>query len=220
MPDVTGGSTRTRYSDLIKGFDPFETEAYVDYCFESVDVKGSAATDNIGIPLKYSTANSAYYIFTANIDWAANTAKSLGDVVKPTTQNGYEYVCITAGTTNDTEGEPTWPTTEGATVTETDGVAWLCRRAYTGDSGSLSDGSEICILVGAKEGAGFNQADTTLSYTAISMPVIFRGPAGIAEDGITWGSVAAADQAEFLAALKRKGFTVVASGTTVTPTFV
>lgn len=223
MPDVTGGSTRTRESDLIKGYNSFENEAGVNYCFATVDVKAASETDidNIGIPLKWSAANSAFYVFTENVDWAANTAKSLGDVVKPTTQNGYEYVCITAGTTNDTEGEPTWPTTIGATVTETDGVVWLCRRAYMGDSGpAATAGSEICVTVGAAEGKGFNQADTTLDTTAVSMTVMYRGPSTVVEDGFTWGSVVEADQDEFYAAFERKGISVMESGTTVDPTFV
>jgi len=58
--------------------------------------------------------------------WFSAIAKTLGDIVTPMTPNGYSYTCITAGTTNDTEGEPAWPTTIGATVVEADGVKWKC----------------------------------------------------------------------------------------------
>ena len=54
--------------------------------------------------------------------WAATTAYSLGDVVKPTTSNddGYYYICTAAGTSGGTE--PTWP---GAGGSVTDGtVTW------------------------------------------------------------------------------------------------
>lgn len=67
-------------------------------------------------------------------DWAASTTATArtatlpGTIVRPTTKNGYVYECTTGGTTNDTEGEPTWPTTPGGTVTETDGVVWTCRE--------------------------------------------------------------------------------------------
>jgi hypothetical protein len=62
----------------------------------------------------------------SNPTWQSNTIVELGDTVVPTVSNGYAYKCTIAGTTNDTEGEPTWPTTVGQTVTETDGVKWEC----------------------------------------------------------------------------------------------
>lgn len=45
-----------------------------------------------------------------------STAVSLLDTVIPTTANGRMYRCTTAGTTG--AGEPTWPTTDGGTVTD------------------------------------------------------------------------------------------------------
>jgi lambda family phage minor tail protein L len=46
----------------------------------------------------------------AYTSWAATTAKSVGDVVRATTQTGFGFVfrCIVAGTTGSTE--PVWPT--------------------------------------------------------------------------------------------------------------
>lgn len=61
--------------------------------------------------------------------WAASTAYSFGDLVMPTTANGYRYRCTTAGTSNDTEGEPTWDTVLGGTTTETDGVEWETEKS-------------------------------------------------------------------------------------------
>jgi len=61
--------------------------------------------------------------------WAASTAYtayvkgvSFASVVIPTTANGYQYRCITAGTSHSSE--PTWPTDLGVIVTETGGVVW------------------------------------------------------------------------------------------------
>jgi len=59
-------------------------------------------------------------------DWAASTAYSLGNFVKPTTINAFCYECTTAGTSGTTE--PTWPTTPGNTVTDNTAV-WTCRDA-------------------------------------------------------------------------------------------
>ena len=46
--------------------------------------------------------------------FAASTAYSLGDIVEPTTPNGYIYEVTQAGTSST---EPTWPTTLGSTIT-------------------------------------------------------------------------------------------------------
>lgn len=54
--------------------------------------------------------------------WAAGTAYVVGDVIRPTTGNGYLYKCIIAGTSHATT-EPTWTTTAGQV--NTDGtVTW------------------------------------------------------------------------------------------------
>lgn len=56
--------------------------------------------------------------------WAANTAYALNDRKKPTAANGYHYVVTVAGTSHATT-EPTWPTTEGATITDGT-ITWRC----------------------------------------------------------------------------------------------
>lgn len=60
--------------------------------------------------ITYTAANS----FTTT--WAASTAYTTGDVVRPTTGNGHLYRCIVAGTSGGTE--PSWPTVSGDTVTD------------------------------------------------------------------------------------------------------
>lgn len=54
---------------------------------------------------------------TGTTTWAVNTPYALNANVIPTTPNGFYYTCTTAGTSNATT-QPTWPTTEGATVTD------------------------------------------------------------------------------------------------------
>lgn len=59
-------------------------------------------------------------------DWAANTAKSVGSWVRPTSSSLYRYECTTAGTTGATI--PTFSSTIGGTVT--DGTCiWTARQA-------------------------------------------------------------------------------------------
>lgn len=67
--------------------------------------------------LTYTAANSWA------TQWAASTAQLVGAIVRPTTGNGFVYRAQAAGTT--AASEPTWPTTIGATVTDS-GVTWTC----------------------------------------------------------------------------------------------
>lgn len=63
--------------------------------------------------------------------WAASTAYVVGDYVRASVYDERRYICTTAGTSNDVEGEPTWDTTIGNTTTETDGVEWEALAAFT-----------------------------------------------------------------------------------------
>jgi len=60
--------------------------------------------------------------------WAASTAYNVGDVVRPTSRNGFVYVCTAAGTSGSSE--PSWPTTAGQTVTDND-ITWECYENFT-----------------------------------------------------------------------------------------
>lgn len=53
--------------------------------------------------------------------WQASHAYGIGAYVKPTTRNGHVYVAVNAGTSG--ASQPTWPTTNGGTVTN-GGVTW------------------------------------------------------------------------------------------------
>lgn len=220
MPTLTGGTTRDRFSELVKAYNKFEDQFGVNYCFATIEVEGSGDIDNIGVPVMWSESDGAFIEFAANDDWEASTAYTLGDIVKPTTQNGYEYVALNSDTSAATE--PTWPTTPGATVTETGDQQWLCRPAYSGNGidSPLPNGANLAVICGAAEGSGFNYSDTTLSSTAVNMTAIYRGPAALAKDGFEWGSIAADDQNEFYTAIEKQGIALVESGTTAAPTFV
>ena len=65
----------------------------------------------------------AGYNLTQPSAWAASTDYSVGDYVRPTSANGYNYECTVAGTSGTSE--PTWPTTIGETVTD-GSITWKC----------------------------------------------------------------------------------------------
>ncbi len=55
-------------------------------------------------------------------DWEATTSYTLGQMVQPTTPNGFVYKCVSAGVSDS--GEPTWPIVGlGSTVVD-DSVMW------------------------------------------------------------------------------------------------
>ena len=55
--------------------------------------------------------------------WAASTAYVVGDVIKPTTDNGYYYTCSTAGTSDSSE--PTFGEVIDGTTNDNTAV-WTC----------------------------------------------------------------------------------------------
>ena len=60
--------------------------------------------------------------------WASSTAYAIGSRRRPTSLNGYHYRVIVGGTSG--ASQPTWPTTEGATVADGT-VTWMCQRTPT-----------------------------------------------------------------------------------------
>lgn len=91
--------------------------------------------------------------------WAAATAYQVGDVVRPTTGNGFLYRAIVAGTSH-TVTEPTWPTTIGQTVTD-NGVTWQCagRRIVVFDAADPSWPNST--LSGVRYGVVYNRTPAT-----------------------------------------------------------
>lgn len=68
--------------------------------------------------------------------WAASTAYSVGDLVRPTTANGHIYICVVAGTSGGSE--PTWPTVANQTVADNT-VTW----AETGRAKIVIDADNV-----------------------------------------------------------------------------
>jgi hypothetical protein len=78
--------------------------------------------------------------------WTADTAMDVGDIVVPTAglENGFRYECTAVAGDQKTHAttEPTWPTTEGATVVD-DQVTWTCR--YGNHLGSGANGATLAL---------------------------------------------------------------------------
>jgi hypothetical protein len=63
--------------------------------------------------------------------WSADDDVALGDRRRASVYDAREYEVTVAGTTNDTEGEPTWDTTVGNTTTEVETSVWAATTLYT-----------------------------------------------------------------------------------------
>lgn len=76
-----------------------------------------------------TTVNGLTYVasrrYPANPLWTANNAEAVGNIVEPNTANGFKYTVTATLGANPTTGatEPTWPTTDNATVNENSAIA-------------------------------------------------------------------------------------------------
>lgn len=93
--------------------------------------------------------------YNAYQSWVGNRGYGLGDVVKPTSPNGYVYECTTEGTSG--ANEPSWPTSVGSTV-EDGSVVWTCGVVETqyGQNYGVTNIREWAIKrrISSEEGSG------------------------------------------------------------------
>jgi len=78
---------------------------------------------NGGERVQPTTPNGYYYEATTELTppaWAPAVKRAVGDVIQPTVATGWKYVCtaVTGDNPISAGREPTWPQTDGATVTE------------------------------------------------------------------------------------------------------
>lgn len=93
------------------------------YWLQSATAWSADTVFTVGVQVQPIVPNgwlySAQRIGAANPTWTAKKGISNGDVLEPTVANGFKYTAAVTGT-GPTTGltEPTWPTTDGATVVE------------------------------------------------------------------------------------------------------
>jgi len=102
----------------------FEGGDVFHYWLEKGEIWQPNKTYFPGTLIRPSTGNGLAYRLegdtSAYLPWAANVARALGDVVVPTTDNGYKYTVIetTGSAARSGTTEPVWPTNAGETVFE------------------------------------------------------------------------------------------------------
>lgn len=104
--------------------------------------------------------------------WAANTALNVGDVIHPTTPNGYIFEVTTAGTTGATE--PTWPS---QTTDVTDGTVQytgvrLIQPVINGYVTTTLDSPSLppaALFAQGARGIWIDPSDITTLYTDVAM---------------------------------------------------
>lgn len=103
-----------------------DTHAYVsDLTNELSTGGGYTAGTTGGGGLAISTPTMTYTAANSwATTWAASTAFTVGQVIRPATGNGFLYRCIVAGTSD--ASTPTFLTVLGGTTAETGTVRWEC----------------------------------------------------------------------------------------------
>jgi len=117
--------------------------------------------------------------------WAATTAYSVGDVCKPTVENGYLYRCTSAGTSDS--GEPTWPTPEDSSGADwgdevvDDGATWELWSYNTSEDEITQEngytGPET-LGTGSSDGLAEDEANNQAEYTSSDITITATGSVG------------------------------------------
>lgn len=97
-----------------------DTHDYVDDLTNELTTANGYTVGGVALGTKTLTYTAASSFAT---QWAASTAYTVDDVVRPTTGNGFLYRAAVAGTSSGTQ--PTWPTVIGANVVDNT-VTWDC----------------------------------------------------------------------------------------------
>jgi hypothetical protein len=103
--------------------------------------------------------------------WTASTAYVIGNIVRPTSANGFVYKCTTAGTTS--AAQPTWPITGIGTTVVDGSVIWALyapHHPYTEIKLALSSGG----LPGATGGAPLSLPPTISSGVGGAIAIYIR----------------------------------------------
>ena len=157
-----------------------------DYTFKLLISDGSLIYGYDGttveiIPLVYS-------------DWATITAKSAGNRVIPTVENGFFYECVLS-TGNTAVGEPTWPVVIGDQIVD-GSVTWKCAGYY---AFSVNIWVTLAVIQASQQvvpttANGYYYTCTTAGTTAGTQPSWPMTVGGTVTDGtVVWTCTAEVD---------------------------
>ncbi|MGC4093421.1 MAG: hypothetical protein QM756_37105 [Polyangiaceae bacterium] len=121
--------------------------------------------------------------WAAPTTWAVATAYKVGDIVVPSTANGYFYRATVAGT-SDASTEPTWGTSLAGTVTD-NGITWTAVGKVKTNGVVYSVGDAI---LDTATGNAFKAAAGS-GATAIASLNAVGGAANTADGAITWTTI-------------------------------
>lgn len=119
-----------------------------------------------------------------------SAAVALNDTVLPATPNGRIYKCTTAGTTG--AGEPTWPTTEGGTVT--DGTAVWTEQTTAMEAGTFTEVSggsyaRVGVTASLANFAGTQSAGSTTASSGTGGTTSNNGAISFLAPTGNWGLI-------------------------------
>jgi hypothetical protein len=144
--------------------------------------------DGTVVQAGFSSASSSGLVpsvATWQASHAYNNFRSAGQpsLVVPTVANGHVYACYTAGTSAGSE--PTWPTTNGVTVTD-GGVTWVC-LANSPAAVSLSDASNCIVTAVAQNDLNALRITGTSTKNAITLAHVstITGKTDVSSDSVT-----------------------------------
>lgn len=118
--------------------------------------------DFMGAKCGVASSATTWAVTTAYTQRAVQDAR-IGSVVEPTTPNGWWYEATTGGTSGGSE--PTWPTTEGGTVTD-ETVTWRATRQRRWSGVATSASGVTIVATGISVSSGFFAPRGRLTWTS------------------------------------------------------
>ncbi|WP_102945305.1 hypothetical protein [Stenotrophomonas sp. VV52] len=112
------------YLYVVAEFEGASDPRYVHYWLEKGEIWQPGKTYFPGALVRPTDGNGLAYRLESDrsgyVPWAPNVARAVGDVVVPTTDNGFKYTVIetTGASARSGTTEPVWPTNAGETVFE------------------------------------------------------------------------------------------------------
>lgn len=93
-------------------------------------------------------------------------------------------------------------------------------QTLTGLTSSLPDQAPIGFIIGTSAAIGENLGNVTLSSTATTLHVLFRGDVSVLEAGIAWGASSDPQKAAFRVQAEKQGIKIAQVAASVSPSYI